>query len=144
MRHDVPIVQERHPREQGLKPQVGPLLSPLTFSSRATSTRTRIETRGSYCVQNPGCRSRATSTRTRIETVSLRRVPGAVVCSRATSTRTRIETNKYGIPIVPNDDVQERHPREQGLKQVWVVLVQALSLRVQERHPREQGLKHVF
>ena len=41
--------------------------------------------------------------------------------------------------IVP-DSVQERHPREQGLKLLkWREHIDTKT--VQERHPREQGLK---
>ena len=86
------IVQERHPREQGLKQLVHPSLGGNKTGSRATSTRTRIETHGGGVVSvYDGCGSRATSTRTRIETGQPRDVLGW-------------------------EPVQERHPREQGLK----------------------------
>ena len=86
-------VQERHPREQGLKQEIDATTRDEIARSRATSTRTRIETllRNMRTIRTQ-C-SRATSTRTRIETIAAHEPPSTPDgCSRATSTRTRIET----------------------------------------------------
>mgnify|MGYP000950077027 CR=1 FL=1 len=42
---------------------------------------------------------------------------------------------------VIKEQVQERHPREQGLKHALKEVVEIYNEKVQERHPREQGLK---
>ena len=112
-------VPERHPREQGLKHRAEGADPDPDHGSRATSTRTRIETcLPRYGADHGPTSSRATSTRTRIETPRQcsEHTPIWTKCSRATSTRTRIETRKLAqhpeyLPMVP-----ERHPREQGLK----------------------------
>ena len=107
--------QEQVPRKQGLKQETSDL-PPLGKASRASSTKTRIETPILALDELPGNASRASSTKTRIETrarharrscfshqeqvprkqglkpfgkLFLISRPGS---SRASSTKTRIET----------------------------------------------------
>ena len=88
--------QEQVPRKQGLKhPQLFERL--LAYDpSRASSTKTRIET---LFRRHSGSKSqyasRASSTKTRIETSNLHASHPAAPTSRASSTKTRIETSWY-------------------------------------------------
>ncbi len=112
-------VQERHPREQGLKPigdkPVAPKYGVQERHPREQGLKLTVpSSRPDRC---PG--SRATSTRTRIETtMTVERAYEPIPRSRATSTRTRIETNHVEPDTKDYFMVQERHPREQGLKPV--------------------------
>ena len=110
------------------------------LSPRATSTKTRIETRKLSIGYSCGCCPRATSTKTRIETINaithsssyytvrgrLPRKQGlkhhfkspltiALQGPRATSTKTRIETRLSGLSGEVGG-VRGRLPRKQGLK----------------------------
>jgi len=110
------------------------------MASRASSTKTRIETRnrspeaadrGKHQEQVPrkqglkhllvpaseskGHASRASSTKTRIETQQGRNLETWNHTSRASSTKTRIETGTYHKHHATRNH-QEQVPRKQGLK----------------------------
>ena len=111
-------LSERHPREQGLKlPVAGDVVEDL-LAFRATSKRTRIETRSARL---RGSRS--------------------TQAFRATSKRTRIETKSADGYCLWAVWLSERHPREQGLKLSLMLTDEGMPSRLSERHPREQGLK---
>ena len=108
--------QEQVPRKQGLK-----LLTPgkgreTSHSSRASSTKTRIET------TVPNLPLFASST------------------SRASSTKTRIETQASWRCDIHRILHQEQVPRKQGLKLHLCPWIEAQH-RHQEQVPRKQGLK---
>ena len=112
-------VQERVPRKQGLKPEDAYGFVYMSSCSRASSTKTRIETTWSHTLRE-FCRRQS---------------------SRASSTKTRIETTGFDADLLDGNHVQERVPRKQGLKRSSIPMAESPHA-VQERVPRKQGLKH--
>ena len=113
------------------------------------------------------CSSRASSTKTRIETHNTadphiitghikskfhenkdwnrwtgRRAAWACT-SRASSTKTRIETSLPAHRRPPQTSHQEQVPRKQGLKPVALLVFRIWTSKHQEQVPRKQGLKHL-
>ena len=136
-------VQERHPPKQGLK-LFSFSYSHVTFmSSRATSTKTRIETRSVSASNRVQKRFKSDIHQNKDWNPLSNHLRWKSRGSRATSTKTRIETQKSRLNIQSSQSVQERHPPKQGLKpmsELW----HTMSSPVQERHPPKQGLKHIF
>ena len=142
-----PPHQEQVPRKHGLKPTRHVLPHFHLWTSRASSTKTRIETRVSTRASHP--------------------YPGWTHSSRASSTKTRIETQLGGSSDWSWATHQEQVPRKQGLKHFYVeVSARLLGIIIkskfhenkdwnfiitptlfippyhQEQVPRKQGLKH--
>ena len=113
---EVEKVRGQVPRKQGLKHNcIGSGTTAVAASPRASSTKTRIETkRHGHHLEHRGS-PRASSTKTRIETL-LWHVPCFVGSGpRASSTKTRIETLTCAVTGLCND-VRGQVPRKQGLK----------------------------
>ena len=119
-----PPHQEQVPRKQGLKPTRHVLPHFHLWTSRASSTKTRIETRVSTRASHP--------------------YPGWTHSSRASSTKTRIETQLGGSSDWSWATHQEQVPRKQGLKHLLGRDHNLARSRHQEQVPRKQGLKHFY
>ena len=92
--------QEQVPRKQGLKPRGVQGIGLKPEASRASSTKTRIETAlYTHPPSQNDFASRASSTKTRIETWLLHTTSRQHGPSRASSTKTRIETLTGSMPI---------------------------------------------
>ena len=133
------VHQEQVPRKQGLKPGVSKMFTVADLASRASSTKTRIETSICQIEEATITTSRASSTKTSIETcqtfpfwiiwsvikskfhenkdwnLSFWDVFFSPNSSRASSTKTRIETclSETSSSVQTH---QEQVPRKQGLK----------------------------
>ena len=111
--------QEQVPRKQGLKP-VGTFVNDPagepSRASRASSTKTRIETRPPARQHSEVCSSRASSTKTRIETMPLwshRRIPRTIKSKFHENKDWNLADRCQTIGWVSH---QEQVPRKQGLK----------------------------
>ncbi len=138
-------------------------------SSRASSTKTRIETRHYdgieffFCIhqeqvpRKQGLKlfvlgpigltvsaSRASSTKTRIETTKMLKQSGCALASRASSTKTRIETMDVSFLAKRHQTHQEQVPRKQGLKLAIGFGILPGQTEHQEQVPRKQGLKRDY
>ena len=107
---------KHHPAEQGLKH--GGLVQEdiIMYTSKASSSRTRIETSAQYrhCHNDDS--------------------------SKASSSRTRIETVNGGQWAKERKRLLKHHPAEQGLKHNEPIVI-TLSGCLLKHHPAEQGLK---
>mgnify|MGYP006950002743 CR=1 FL=1 len=158
------ILSEQHPREQGLKHVFSLFWNGKTYTFRATSKRTRIETLVQRTVHQRIAAFQSNIQENKDWNSSARTIKSSVVTFRATSKRTRIETTCRPCQIQEQSLLSEQHPREQGLKLPFrhnftfsILTFRATSKRTRietwerdyrgelcslsEQHPREQGLK---
>ena len=140
-----PNHQEQVPRKQGLKPRMQKDATTARAGIKSKFHENKdwnaAKKIGPYLTKKA---SRASSTKTRIETCGQtgRNIQPAGWASRASSTKTRIETG-WGVRCSPKlESHQEQVPRKQGLK-LNVAISDPPAIVHQEQVPRKQGLKHL-
>ncbi len=113
----------------------------MNGSSRASSTKTRIETGRDARETTYEVPSRASSTKTRIETERSSHNTEDGQPSRASSTKTRIETSIYTfrLAVLPESIKSKFHENKDWNRSV--VSISSTPISHQEQVPRKQGLK---
>jgi len=132
--------REQVPRKQGLKHNPITITTTSKLWSRASSTKTRIETITPYIFFSRIHRSRASSTKTRIET-EYRFIPIFMLKrSRASSTKTRIETLDEVHSHIFHPVIESKFHENKDWNNV-VRNTSICAIHDREQVPRKQGLK---
>ena len=136
-----PLLSEQHPREQGLKQSTSVISITLTSPFRATSKRTRIETRLEELQFHIFVRLSEQHPREQGLKLYLcgRSIP-TTNTFRATSKRTRIETYQSHTLSLLRFPFQSNILENKDWNQ-WSFWQGEPSRWLSEQHPREQGLK---
>ena len=110
-----PVHQEQVPRKQGLKLLEDCSLVGWFGHQEQVPRKQGLKLGPVGCTRERRSPSRASSTKTRIETINRPMTVSILKTSRASSTKTRIETN-FQMSHVSHNGHQEQVPRKQGLK----------------------------